>query len=139
MNEARSAQQHAEVWGFKARHLVIIAVFLAVFIPTLYLLATHSDAFDAADEFARTSVNVSKRVGHVSDVELRLLDGFHMTGSEANFVLDVKGDNGEAIVDVRLRRAANIWRVERAYLTTKTEKGIAIVRPKSENERGQSE
>lgn len=133
MNNMQAAQQHNRAWGFKPRHLVIIAILLVIFIPALYFFATRSDAFDAADQFSRTSMEVSKRVGTVSDVGLRFLDGFHVTfagsGGEASFVLDVKGDKGDAVVDVRLRRAANVWRVEHAYLTTKTEKGIPIASP----------
>ena len=127
MNDARAVKHHAPAWGFKPRHLVIIVVFIAIFFPTLYFLATQSEAFGAAEQFARTSPDVSKRVGNVSGVELRFFDGFHVTGDESGFVMDVKGGKGDAIVDVRLRRAANIWRVEQAYITTKSEKGVSIV------------
>lgn len=117
-------------WRFRARHLLILAVLLPLFLFSLYLFAKHSDAYENAEYFARNSAHVTKRIGTVSKVSFRFWDGFDIapagSGGEASFVLGVSGSSEGAVLDVRLKRIGNIWRVERAYLTTKTEKAVPI-------------
>jgi hypothetical protein len=126
-------------WGFKPRHLLIIIVLLSVLVLGLYLFATKSDAYEEAEQFARTNPEVAKRIGNVSEVNLRFLDGFHVTssgsGGDASFVFGLKGERGESVLDVRLKRVANSWRVEDAYLTTKNEQGVRVF-PGAKSESG---
>jgi hypothetical protein len=119
-------------WGFKPRHLLIIVVLLSVLVLGLYLFATKSEAYEEAELFARTNPAVAKRIGNVSEVKFRLLDGFHITssgsGGEASFVFDLTGERGESVLlDVKLRRVASAWRVEDAFLSSKSEQRIHIL------------
>ena len=123
-------QTRAGAWGFKPRHLVILLVFLAVFFPGLYLFAIKSDAYEYAEYFARTNPEIAKQCAPL-EVEFRFWEGFHITYSggdgEANFVLNLRGQKQEVCtLDIRLRRAADLWRVDNAYLATKGGKAIQI-------------
>lgn len=130
MSMTRTTEPTKEGWRFRARHLAILAVLLPLFLFALYLFAKYSDAYEQAEYFARNSAHVTKRLGTVSQVSFRFWDGFHIapagSGGEASFVLGVSGSSEQAVLDVRLKRIGNLWRVEQAYLTTKTEKAVAI-------------
>ena len=120
-------------WGFKMRHLVIILVILLALFLGLYLFATRSDAFEEAVHFAKTNPEIARKVGAVSDVNLEFWDGFHLTysgsGGDASFVFSLKGEKQKeaSILDIRMKRVANSWQVEAAYLSTNNEKGVSIV------------
>lgn len=117
-------------WGFKPRHLVIIVVLLSILTLGLYFFVAKSDAYEEAVHFARTNPEVMKRIGNVSEVSLKFLDGFNIvysgSGGEASFILSLKSEREESVLDVRLKRVANSWRVEDAYLSTMSEKVIRI-------------
>ncbi len=118
-------------WGFRPRHVSIIFVLLSFLVLGLYFFATKSDAYEEAEQFARTNPEIAKRIGRVSEVNFQFLDGFHVassgSGGDASFVLGLKGEQGESVLDVRLKRVANSWRVEDAYLTTKSEHGVRVL------------
>ncbi|MGE5823149.1 MAG: cytochrome c oxidase assembly factor Coa1 family protein [Bacteroidota bacterium] len=107
-------------WGFRPRHLVIIAILLVVVVAGAYLTAIQSDSYAEAVQFALSSSEVTNSIGTVAEAKLRFWDGFHVSyagsGGDASFVLDLKGKHGTAILDIRLTRAAERWRVEQAYL-----------------------
>lgn len=115
-------------WLFKPRYLLIVILFL---LTLVVLYFTGSDAYEDAKHFAQTNPEIAKRIGHVSEVSMRFWDGFHITesgsGGNASLVLELKGEREEAVLDIRLRRIANSWRVEDAYLSTKNEKGISVL------------
>ena len=117
-----SASRKIFEWGFRPRHLVIIAILLVVVVAGAYLTAIHSDSYEEAVEFARSSPEVTKNIGTVAEVKFRFWDGFHVSnagsGGDASFVLDLEGQRGTAILDVRLTRAAERWSVAQAYLRT---------------------
>jgi len=118
-------------FGFKRRHLVMVAVLLVTLFIGLYFFTVQSDAYQEATYFALTNSEVMQLTGPVSEVSLNFWSGFHVTysgsGGEASFVLSVKGEKDEsAVLDVRMTRAANSWNVIEAYLTTKNQKGIPI-------------
>jgi len=117
-------------FGFKRRHFVIVAVLLVTILIGVYFSVIQSDAYQEAKHFALTDPEVMNLTGPVSEVTLRFWSGAHVTysgsGGEASFVLSVKGENEESILDVRMTRAANSWNVIEAYLTTKNQKGIPI-------------
>jgi hypothetical protein len=96
----------------------------------LYFFTIQSDAYQEAKHFALTNPEVMNLAGPVSEATLRFWSGFHVTysgsGGEASFVLSVKGEKEESILDVRMTRTANSWNVIEAYLTTKNQKGIPI-------------
>jgi len=125
----------SRAWGFKIRHLVIIAAILLALAIMLYLFATRSDAYEEAVYFAKSNPEVARRIGAVSDVNLRFWDGFHIiysgSGGDASFVLSVKSQKQKtpSILDVRMKRVADSWQVKAAYLSTNTEKGISITVP----------
>jgi hypothetical protein len=118
-------------WGFKPRHALIIAIFLAIYFPLIYLLTISSYAYQQAEHFAQTSPEVIKWTGPISKMSLSFWSGFHVTysgsGGEASFVLSLKGTNEECILDVRMMRLANSWNVVEAYLSTTAQKGIPII------------
>ena len=117
-------------FGFTRRHFIIVAVLLVTILIGLYFFTIQSDAYQAAKHFAVTNPEVVNLTGSVSEVTLRFWSGFHVTysgsGGEASFVLSVKGEKEESILDVRMTRTANSWNVIEAYLTTKNQKGIPI-------------
>lgn len=117
-------------FGFTRRHFVIVAVLLVTILIGLYFFTIQSDAYQEAKHFAVTNPEVVNLTGSVSEVTLRFWSGFHVTysgsGGEASFVLSVKGEKEESILDVRMTRTANSWNVIEAYLTTKNQKGIPI-------------
>lgn len=118
-------------FGFKRRHLVMVAALLVTLFIVLYSFTVQSDAYQEATHFALTNSEVTQLTGPVSDVSLNFWSGFHVTysggGGEASFVLNVKGEKAEsAVLDIRMVRVANSWNVLEAYLTTKNKKGIPI-------------
>lgn len=117
-------------FGFTRRHFVIVAVLLVTLFIGLYFFTIQSDAYQEAKHFALTNPEVMNLAGPVSEATLRFWSGFHVTysgsGGEASFVLSVKGEKEESILDVRMTRTANSWSVIEAYLTTKNQKGIPI-------------
>jgi len=121
---------HNGFLGFKRRHLVVVAVLLLILLVGLYFFTIQSDAYQEAEHFAMTNPEVVSLAGPVSEVSLRFWSGFHVTyagsGGEASFVLSVKGEKDESILDVRMTRIANSWNVIEAYLSTKNQKGIPI-------------
>jgi hypothetical protein len=118
-------------WGFKRRHAVIIVVLLVVIISGLYFFATTSDAYDEAEHFGRSNPDVVEKIGPIAAIKFKFLDGFNITyagsGGDASFVLGLTGQRGEAVLDVRLARAANTWHVEQAYLSTNGMKGLPLL------------
>jgi len=118
------------ILGFRVRHLVIVIIILFILASGLFYYVAQSDAYEVAEHFARTRPEVLNRVGAVSEVRWRFLDGFHLTysgsGGDASIVLAVRGDKEEVILDIRMRRVANLWDVEAAYVSTKNEKAILI-------------
>jgi hypothetical protein len=117
-------------FGFKRHHLVIVAVLLVTLLVGVYFILIQSEAYEEAQHFALTDPEVRNLTGSISEVNLRFWSGAHVTysgsGGEASFVLSVKGEKEEAILDVRMTRTANSWNVIEAYLTTKNQKGIPI-------------
>lgn len=117
-------------FGFTRRHFVIVTVILATLLVGVYFTLIQSDAYQAAKHFALTDPAVMSLTGPIAEVNLRFWSGAHVTysgsGGEASFVLSVKGEKEESILDVRLNRTANSWNVIEAYLTTKNQKGIPI-------------
>jgi len=118
--------------GFKLRHFIIASVLLLALMAGLYLFTIQSDAYQEAEHFALTNLEVMSLTGPISEVNLKFWSGFHViySGSdgEASFVLSVKGKKDESVVlDVRMMRAANSWIVNEAYLTSKNHKGIPIM------------
>jgi hypothetical protein len=97
----------------KLYHFVILAVFLVVLIVSLFIFATHTDAYEQAEQFARQDQRVTVLVGNVVEVHLRFWDGFEFTsagsGGEARFVMDIISKNNKAIMDIHLHRAVNRW------------------------------
>lgn len=127
----KTIETPAQIWKFRPRHLLIVAILLLVLVAGLYVFAIQSDAYKNAEYFALTDPGVAKRTGRISSVGLRFLDGFHITysgsGGDASFVIGLKGEMGESVLDVRLVRMANSWRVAEAYLSTPNEKNVAII------------
>ena len=106
--------------GFKKRHIVLIVSLLLVFFAALYGFAITSDAFEAAEHFARSSPEVLKQAGTVEKLSFRPLGGFHITYSgaagSASFLFEARGSLRTVTVDVRLLRRAEIWEVENLYV-----------------------
>ena len=117
-------------FGFKRRHFIGGAIVLVIVLAGLYFFTIQSDAYQEAKHFAMTNPEVMNLTGPVSDVSLQFWSGFHITssgsGGEASFVLRVKGEREESILDVRMTRTANSWNIVEAYLSTKEQKGISI-------------
>ena len=117
-------------FGFKWRHLIIVFVLLVTICIGVYFIAVESDAYQEATHFAMTSPEVRSVTGPISEISLKFWSGFHVTysgsGGEASFILSVKGEKEESILDVRMTRTANSWNVIEAYLATKNQKGIPI-------------
>lgn len=126
-----STSRKAFAWGFRPRHLVMMAAILAVLVVGLYVFVVQSDAYDEAVEFARSNSEIANRVGTVSQVSMRFWDGFHVnyagSGGDASFVLALRGQREDSVLDVRLKRVANVWRVEEVYLSTKGDKGVKLL------------
>lgn len=112
------------------RHVMIFAVLLSTFLIGLYFFTIQSEAYKAAERFAKTNVEVRELTGSVSEVGLKFWSGFHVTyagsGGEASFVLELNNEEGTAVLDVRMTRMADSWNVTEAYITTKTQKGVPI-------------
>jgi len=118
-------------FGFKLRHLVVVAFLLVTLFVGLYFFTIQSDPYQEAMHFALTNPEVMNVTGPISEVNLNFWSGFHViesgSGGEASFVFSLKGKKDESVVlDVRMMRAANSWIVTEAYLTTKNQKGIPI-------------
>lgn len=120
----------ASFFGFKLRHLVIVAFLLVTLFVGTYFFTVKSDAYQEATHFALTNPEVMNVTGPISEVNLKFWSGFQViysgSGGEASFMLSVKGKKDECVLDVRMMRAANSWIVNEAYLTTTNKKGIAI-------------
>jgi len=116
--------------GFRLRHLIVVIIILSMLAIGLFVYVTHSDAYAVAQNFARTQPRVLAKVGAVSELRWRFLDGFHLTysgsGGDATFVFAVVGAKEKAILDIRMKRIADSWVVESAYMKTPGEKPIAI-------------
>jgi len=128
--QTMSKATSAGFFGFKLRHLVIVAFLLVTLLGGLYFSTIQSDAYQEAMHFALTNPEVMNVAGPISEVNWDFWSGFHISsgnGGEASFVLNVKGAKDEAVVlDVQMMRAANSWIVNEAYLTSKNHKGIPI-------------
>ena len=121
----------AGFFGFKLRHFVMVAILLMTLLAGLYFYTIQSDAYQEAEHFALTNPEVVNLTGPISEVSLKFWSGFDVTYSgssgEANFVLSVRGENDESVLlDVRLMRYANSWKVIEAYLTSTIHKGLPI-------------
>lgn len=116
--------------GFRLRHLVIVVIILSFLAAGLVLYVTQSDAYAVAQNFARTQPIVLEKVGTVSEVRWKYLDGFHLTysgsGGDATFVFAVVGNKEQVTLDIRMKRVANSWTVETAYMKTASGKPMVI-------------
>lgn len=99
----------------KGRHLVALVVFLSLFLALLYVVARHTDAYEAAQRFIASDARVIESVGSVTRVDFKFWEGFHFTssanGGEANFTFEVVGSKGVSIIEVHLRSSSGVWRV----------------------------
>jgi hypothetical protein len=104
----------------RLHHFVMLAVFFVILIVSLIIFATHTEAYEESELFARQDRRIFDLVGKVVEVRLRFWDGFEFTsagsGGEASFVMDVFGDNRKAVMDIRLHRAANRWYEDVVYI-----------------------
>jgi hypothetical protein len=85
----------AGFFGFKLRHLVVVAFLLVTLFGGLYFSTIQSDAYQEATHFALTNPEVMNVAGPISEVNWDFWSGFHISssgsGGEASFVLNVKG------------------------------------------------
>lgn len=115
----------------KARHVGTLVVFLSLLLAVLYVVARHTDPYEAAERFLLSDVRVSAAVGSVNRVDFKFWEGFHFAsssnGGEANFTFEVAGSRGSSVVDVHLRSASGVWRVVTADLRAPGGDAVRIV------------
>lgn len=99
----------------KARHVVALAVFLVLLLALLYVVARHTDPYEAAERFLMSDARVSAAVGPVKQIDFKFWDGFHFisssNGGEANFTFEVTGGKGVSTIEVHLRSSSGTWHV----------------------------
>lgn len=102
----------------RRRHVVALIIFLALFLPLLYVVARHTEPYETAERFLLSDSRISSSVGPVSRVEFRFWDGFHFTGGDATFAFEVTGSKGTSIIELHLRSSSGVWRVVTADVRT---------------------
>ena len=99
----------------KRRHVISLIVFLGLFLPLLYVVARHTDPYEAAEQFLSSDARVSAAVGPVTRIDFKFWDGFTFNsssnGGNANFTFAVTGTKGVSVIEVHLRSSAGVWRV----------------------------
>ncbi len=98
----------------KARHLLVLALFLPLLLLTLYVVTRNTDAYEEAERFVAQDARVVASIGRVTKTDFKFWEGFEFTGSNANFSIEAMTEEGTFIVDVRLRCSAGTWRLEMA-------------------------
>ena len=108
----------------KQRHLIIIAVLLSTLLLGLYFFTIQGEAYKEAERFAKTNAEVLGLTGPISEVGFKFWSGFHVTyagsGGDASFVLELKVGEGASVLDVRMTRRANSWKVSAGVRTGAT-------------------
>ncbi|ULA62434.1 MAG: hypothetical protein LZF86_20031 [Nitrospira sp.] len=117
-------------FSIKKRDVFIIVVMVTALFWGLRFFTVQSDAYQRAEQFAKSNSDVLEFIGPVSEVNWKFWSGFDVnyvgSGGEASFVFELKGRKSEAVLDVRMKRTANSWNVTEAYVTTDGQKVVSI-------------
>ncbi|MBK9308797.1 MAG: hypothetical protein IPM58_17310 [Nitrospira sp.] len=117
-------------FSIKKRDVIIIVVLITALFSGLRFFTIQSNAYQKAEQFAKSNSDVLELVGPVSEVNWKFWSGFDVnyagSGGEASFVFELKGRKSDAVLDVRMKRKANSWNVTEAYVTTDAQKVVSI-------------
>lgn len=104
----------------KIGRVVIILVLVVLSYPVLEFIIeygrTHSEAYHVATQFAVTSSDVLQVTGPVSSVRIDNRFNFHFCGKQADYTLDLTGENADTTLQVQVKDLADAWVVTEAVM-----------------------
>lgn len=106
----------------KLGRIVIILVLALLSYPLLEVIIEYcrsqSDAYQAAKQFAVTNSDVIQVTGPVSKVRIDNRFNFRFCSRQADYTVDLTGENANAILQIQVQYLADSWVVTEAALHT---------------------
>lgn len=102
--------------------IAIILVLVVLSYPVLELVIEYcraqSEAYHAATQFAVTNSDVTRVTGPVSTVRIDNRFNFHFCGKQADYTLELTGENADATLQIQVKYLEGSWGVTEAVLYT---------------------
>lgn len=100
------------------RAIALAILFGAALYAVVYWMASHSEAFEFAEQKIRSSSAVKTQVGEIERVHVALLGSYDQktVNSEewVSMVIDVDGITKSIELDVRMKKTNGVWAIEAA-------------------------
>lgn len=97
------------------KYLAVVFALGATLYAGIYVYASHSEAFEFAQEWILQSKKLETQIGQISNIRLVPFAGFNEkisgTSREVRMVIDATGPQGVVRVDLRLRKSGGTWAV----------------------------
>lgn len=110
--------------------LGITLILIICFFAGLYMLAVRSEAYRFALEFIDNNKLISQNIGPLKNQRLALFGySVRQKGSQghAEYKILVKGEKGEGIVYLELKKSVGIWKVIQGNLVPDNGNALALV------------